>query len=52
YSITNGVGAGLISYVVIKFGRGKWREAGWLLTLLAAVFAVYFAVDGVKTLFG
>lgn len=51
YSITNGVGAGLIAFVLIKVGRGKWREAGWLLSLLALVFAVYFAVDGVKAVF-
>jgi AGZA family xanthine/uracil permease-like MFS transporter len=51
YSITNGVGAGLIAFVLIKIGRGKWREAGWLLSLLALVFAVYFAVDGVEALF-
>ena len=51
YSITNGVGAGLIAFVLIKVGRGKWREAGWLLSLLALIFAVYFAVDGVEALF-
>ena len=50
YSITNGVGAGLISFVLIKICTGRWREAGWLLTILAAIFAVYFGVDGVEAL--
>jgi AGZA family xanthine/uracil permease-like MFS transporter len=50
YSITNGVGAGLISFVLIKTCTGRWREAGWLLTVLAALFAVYFGIDGIEAL--
>ncbi|WP_307832037.1 NCS2 family permease [Prauserella cavernicola] len=50
YSITNGIGAGLIAFVVIKLGRGKAREIGWLLGGLAAVFALYFAIEGVTAL--
>jgi AGZA family xanthine/uracil permease-like MFS transporter len=50
YSITNGVGAGLIAYVLIKTCKGKWREAGWILTVLALVFTVYFGVDVVKAI--
>jgi adenine/guanine/hypoxanthine permease len=48
YSITNGVGAGLVSYVLIRLSKGQWP--GWLLTILAAVFAVYFGVTGVENL--
>ncbi|RBM19934.1 MFS transporter [Prauserella sp. PE36] len=44
YSITNGIGAGLVAYVVIKLGRGKAREVGWLVGTLAAVFLAYFAM--------
>ncbi|WP_031469263.1 NCS2 family permease [Sciscionella sediminilitoris] len=51
YSITNGVGAGLIAFVLIKVCKGKWRETGWLLTVLAVIFAVYFGVNGVEALF-
>ncbi|MFD8495408.1 NCS2 family permease [Amycolatopsis sp. NPDC059657] len=50
YSITNGVGAGLIAFVLIKTCKGRWREAGWLLTVLAAIFALYFGIDGLKAL--
>lgn len=42
YSITNGIGAGLIAYVLIKLAKGRIREIGWLVSGLAAVFAVYF----------
>ncbi|TDQ01591.1 NCS2 family permease [Labedaea rhizosphaerae] len=50
YSITNGVGAGLIAFVLVKTCKGRWREAGWLLTILAAVFAAYFGVNGIESL--
>ncbi len=46
YSITNGVGAGFLSYVVIAVLRGKWRDVHPLLYLVAAIFAWYF-VHGV-----
>jgi AGZA family xanthine/uracil permease-like MFS transporter len=42
YSITNGVGAGFLSYVVIKIFQGKAREVHPLLYFVAAVFAWYF----------
>ncbi len=42
YSITNGVGAGFVSYVVIKMLQGKAREVHWLMYLVAAVFGWYF----------
>ncbi|MFD9893735.1 NCS2 family permease [Amycolatopsis sp. NPDC059027] len=51
YSITNGVGAGLIAFVLIKTCKGRWREAGWLLTVLALIFGVYFGVTGIEALF-
>ncbi|TMK79873.1 MAG: NCS2 family permease [Actinobacteria bacterium] len=42
YSITNGVGAGFISYVVIKIIQGKARDVSWLLYIIAAIFGWYF----------
>ncbi|GAA0209608.1 NCS2 family permease [Saccharothrix mutabilis subsp. mutabilis] len=47
YSITNGIGAGLVSYVVIKICKGRWRSVGWLMTVIAALFVLYFGVEGV-----
>ncbi len=52
YSITAGVAAGVISYVVIKAGKGKWREPGPLMWVLTAVFVVYFALTPVKEWLG
>ena len=42
YSITNGVGAGFVSYTVIQILRGRWREVHWLMYLVSAVFGWYF----------
>jgi AGZA family xanthine/uracil permease-like MFS transporter len=42
YSITNGVGAGFLSYTVIAVLRGKWREVHPLLYAVSAIFAWYF----------
>lgn len=42
YSITNGVGAGFLSYVVIRTMQGRAREVHPTLWVVAAVFAWYF----------
>jgi adenine/guanine/hypoxanthine permease len=52
YSITNGVGAGVISYAVMMAARGRWRDVHWLLYLIAAIFVVYFAIHPVETWLG
>ncbi|MGW7353375.1 NCS2 family permease [Streptomyces sp. NPDC054784] len=52
YSITNGIGAGFIAYVVIKASLGKAREVHWLLWGTAALFAVYFAIDPLEQILG
>lgn len=52
YSITNGVGAGFISYVILQAAVGKARQVHPLLWVIAAFFAVYFAIEPLKTLFG
>ncbi|MDR3070624.1 MAG: NCS2 family permease [Propionibacteriaceae bacterium] len=42
YSITTGIGAGFVSYVLIKAVRGKARELHPLLWVVAAAFLLYF----------
>jgi AGZA family xanthine/uracil permease-like MFS transporter len=42
FSITNGVGAGFISYTVIQVLRGRWREVHPLMVVVSGVFAWYF----------
>jgi AGZA family xanthine/uracil permease-like MFS transporter len=52
YSITNGIGAGFIAYVVLKSVLGKAREVHWLLWATSALFVVYFAINPVEQLLG
>ncbi|WP_326637965.1 NCS2 family permease [Streptosporangium sp. NBC_01755] len=51
YSITNGVGAGVISYTVIQAALGRAGRLPGLLWVVSLIFAVYFGVDGIGTLF-
>ncbi|WP_055525013.1 NCS2 family permease [Streptomyces graminilatus] len=52
YSITNGIGAGFLAYVLIKTVLGKAKEIHWLLWGTSALFLIYFAIDPVEQLFG
>jgi AGZA family xanthine/uracil permease-like MFS transporter len=52
YSITNGIGAGFIAYVLIKAFQGRWREPGWLMWIVAGLFVIYFAIDQVEQVLG
>jgi AGZA family xanthine/uracil permease-like MFS transporter len=52
FSITNGVGAGFVTYTVLKLARGKVRELHPLLLGVSLVFLIYFAIEPVKHLLG
>ncbi|RSM96142.1 permease [Nonomuraea sp. WAC 01424] len=52
YSISNGIGAGFISYVLIKVVRGKAREVHPLLWGVTALFVVYFAIGPIRAALG
>ncbi|GAA5026995.1 NCS2 family permease [Actinopolymorpha pittospori] len=52
YSISVGIGAGFVTYVLLKVARGKAREVHPLLWIVAALFVVYFAIDPIKQLLG
>ncbi|MDT0319180.1 NCS2 family permease [Streptomyces millisiae] len=52
YSITNGIGAGFVAYVVMKVVTGRTREVNWLVWITAALFAVYFAIDPIRQALG
>jgi AGZA family xanthine/uracil permease-like MFS transporter len=44
YSITNGIGAGFVSYVFIKLVRGKAAEVHPMMYIAAAAFLIYFGI--------
>lgn len=52
YSITNGIGAGFVAYVLIRTVLGRAREVHWLMWATSALFLVYFAIDPVEQVLG
>jgi AGZA family xanthine/uracil permease-like MFS transporter len=51
YSITNGIGAGIVSYVLLRSVTGRRREVHPLMWLIAVVFVVYFAIEPLQQIF-
>jgi AGZA family xanthine/uracil permease-like MFS transporter len=49
YDITVGIGAGFISWVLIKLLKRKWGEVHWLMYAVTIAFIVYFAKDWIQT---
>jgi AGZA family xanthine/uracil permease-like MFS transporter len=52
YDITVGIGAGFISWVLIKVVRGKTAEIHWLMWVVAIAFLVFFAQDWITSVIG
>jgi AGZA family xanthine/uracil permease-like MFS transporter len=52
YSITVGIGAGFVTYAVIKVARGKTAQVHPLLWIVVALFVLYFAIDPIQQLLG
>jgi AGZA family xanthine/uracil permease-like MFS transporter len=50
YSITVGIGAGFLAFVLIKLVAGKVREIHPLMWVVAGLFVVYFAIDPITAL--
>jgi adenine/guanine/hypoxanthine permease len=42
YSIADGIALGVISFVLIKVGSGRWRQVPWLMHGLGVVLLLYF----------
>ena len=51
YSITNGIGAGIVSYVLLRSAVGRGREVHPLMWVIAVLFVVYFALEPLQQLF-
>jgi AGZA family xanthine/uracil permease-like MFS transporter len=50
YSITNGIGAGVISYVLLRAATGRRRDVHPLMWVIAVLFVVYFALQPLEQL--
>jgi AGZA family xanthine/uracil permease-like MFS transporter len=51
YSITNGIGAGVISYALLRTAVGRRREVHPLMWVIAVLFVVYFALEPLQQVF-
>ncbi len=52
YSITVGIGAGVLAYLVLKIARGKARQVHVLMYVIGAAFVVYFVQGLLNQLLG
>jgi AGZA family xanthine/uracil permease-like MFS transporter len=52
YSITNGIGAGFVSYALIKLLRGKSAEVHPMMAVASVAFVAYFGVHYVRAALG
>ncbi|HEX6353448.1 NCS2 family permease [Actinophytocola sp.] len=52
YSIANGIGAGFVSYVLLRTATGKARGIHPLMWIVAAAFVVYFAIGPLRAAIG
>ena len=52
YSITNGIGAGFVSWLVIKIFTGKVKEVNWLMWVISIAYIIYFAIYPIQVLLG
>src|SRR6478672_1928435 len=50
YDITVGIGAGFISWVLIKVVRGKFDQIHWLMWVVSIAFLVFFANSWLQSL--
>ncbi len=52
YSITAGIGAGFVAYVLLKVVRGKARAVHPLMWIVAVLFLLYFGIDPIRSWLG
>jgi AGZA family xanthine/uracil permease-like MFS transporter len=48
YSITAGIGAGFIVFVLLKIVKGKIAQVHALMWVISVLFVVYFAIDPIS----
>ncbi|MFW6034057.1 MAG: NCS2 family permease, partial [bacterium] len=52
FSIAVGIGAGFVSYTVLKIARGKFRQVHPLMWLVSVLFVIWFAIEPFQQLLG
>jgi adenine/guanine/hypoxanthine permease len=49
WSITNGIGAGFVTYTAIKLLRGRGAQLNWMVYVATAAFVVYFCLPLIES---
>ncbi|MEC4016840.1 NCS2 family permease [Streptomyces sp. H27-D2] len=52
YSITNGIGIGVFSFILLRAATGRVREIPWLLDVVGLCFLVYFLLNPIEQVLG
>ncbi|MEU6079307.1 NCS2 family permease [Streptomyces sp. NPDC047108] len=52
YSITNGIGIGVLSFILLRAATGRFRTVPWLLNAVGACFLVYFLLGPIEQALG
>jgi AGZA family xanthine/uracil permease-like MFS transporter len=52
YSITNGIGLGVLAFIALRAATGKVREVPWLLGAVGVCFLVYFLLNPIEQALG
>jgi AGZA family xanthine/uracil permease-like MFS transporter len=52
YSIANGIGAGFVSYVLLRAATGRVRGIHPLMWVVSVAFVVYFAIGPIRAAIG
>ncbi|MCG0289589.1 NCS2 family permease [Streptomyces sp. PSAA01] len=52
YSITNGIGLGVLSFLLLRIAARRTREIPWLLAAVGLCFLVYFLLNPIEQVLG
>ncbi|MET7640205.1 NCS2 family permease [Streptomyces sp. NPDC005438] len=52
YSITNGIGLGVLAFILLRAATGRLREVPWLMNAVGVSFLVYFLLHPIEQALG
>ncbi|MFJ6746720.1 MULTISPECIES: NCS2 family permease [unclassified Streptomyces] len=52
YSITNGIGIGVLAFILLRTATGRFKQIPWLLNVVGLCFLVYFLLNPIEQLLG
>ncbi|OKI10032.1 MFS transporter [Streptomyces sp. CB02923] len=52
YSITNGIGMGVLAFILLRSATGRFKEIPWLLNAVGVAFLVYFLLNPIEQVLG